>query len=166
MVRVHLYWVSLCLATSAFASSGDRSWKYQNCVRICELRNCRQSRGTLPLPLLLTRWTCTDDCKYTCMHQITDEEEKNDYKIQQYYGKWPFWRLWGMQEPASVSFSLLNFWAHAKGYSKVKHALPKTHPIRKYLLCWSVISLNAWFWSSVFHTRGKLVISMPHVLLT
>lgn len=33
----------------------------------------------------------------------------------QFFGKWPFLRLLGMQEPASVLFSLLNFFAHFWG---------------------------------------------------
>ena len=75
-------------------------------------------------------------------------------RIQQYHGKWPFWRLAGMQEPASVAFSLLNLWAHAQGASKIRKKVPESHPMRSYYIVWSIISINAWIWSSIFHTRG------------
>ncbi|PAV23399.1 Per1 [Pyrrhoderma noxium] len=51
--------------------------------------------------------------------------------VLQYYGKWPFWRFMGMQEPSSVVFSMGNL----------------------FMLLWSVVSMNAWVWSAVFHTR-------------
>ncbi|KAG5728992.1 hypothetical protein E4T56_gene17669 [Termitomyces sp. T112] len=58
-----------------------------------------------------------------------------------------------MQEPASVAFSLLNLWCHAQGALKVQKQIPKTHYMRSYYLIWSFASINAWIWSSVFHTR-------------
>ncbi|PPQ82382.1 hypothetical protein CVT25_008343 [Psilocybe cyanescens] len=110
------------------------------------------NEGT-PFILRLTRWTCTDDCKYRCMHEITDVDTRSGNPVQQYYGKWPFWRVIGIQEPASVLFSLLNLWAHARGGSAIRSKLPKYHPMRPYYLMWSMISINSWIWSSVFHTR-------------
>jgi post-GPI attachment to proteins factor 3 len=72
-------------------------------------------------PLLrIMQWNTESNCKYTCMHQITDLGVANKEKIHQYYGKWPFYRLWGMQEPASVFFSLLNLVGHMYGWSKVQ----------------------------------------------
>jgi len=44
------------------------------------------------------------------MHSIMDKVFEKGEPVQQYYGKWPFWRLLGMQEPASLLFSTLNFW--------------------------------------------------------
>ncbi|KAF8968238.1 Per1-like protein [Flammula alnicola] len=142
------------LSHSVFASSGDRSADFTQCVDICKAEQCgTESQYFAPLSLRLTRWSCTDDCKYQCMHQITDRDLKNGKPVQQYYGKWPFWRFAGMQEPASVAFSLLNIWAHARGASKVRKRVSETHPMRSYYLAWSMVSVNAWIWSSVFHTR-------------
>lgn len=107
----------------------------------------------MPLALRLTRWTCTDDCQYVCMHEITSRDVERGAPVQQYYGKWPFWRFAGMQEPASVAFSLLNLWFHVRGMRKVQKRIPSNHPMRAYYLVWSVVSVNAWFWSSIFHTR-------------
>ena len=88
------------------------------------------------------------------MHVITDRAIQHHTPIQQYYGKWPFWRLAGMQEPASVLFSVLNFVAHAMGARKIKAKVPAGHPMKKYYLMFAFVSMNAWVWSSVFHTRG------------
>ncbi|PPQ66028.1 hypothetical protein CVT26_010784 [Gymnopilus dilepis] len=44
-------------------------------------------------------------------------------------------------------------WAHVKGAAKIRRRVSNNHPMRPYYLTWSVISVNAWIWSSVFHTR-------------
>ncbi|KAL5490653.1 hypothetical protein ACEPAI_5487 [Sanghuangporus weigelae] len=150
------------------ASAGDRSISFQKCIYSCKLQNCRSSGAddvptvvednipqTLPLSLRLTRWTCTDDCAYWCMHQLTEEAITQGRPILQYYGKWPFWRVLGMQEPASVFFSLMNLWVHVRGYRSVEGRVPDTHPMKMYLLLWSVVNMNAWICSAVFHVRDK-----------
>ncbi|KAG2748290.1 Per1-like protein [Suillus brevipes Sb2] len=134
------------------ASSGDRSSKFQNCVSACYGDHCHPPT-MLPLTLRLTRWTCTDDCKYQCMHMLTDIAIRGSSTIHQYYGKWPFWRLFGMQEPASVAFSLWNMYYHIQGWRQLRNRVPSDHPMRSYYLTWAIVSINAWFWSAVFHTR-------------
>ncbi|KAF9484982.1 Per1-like protein [Pholiota conissans] len=142
------------LSRLVYASSGDRSGEFSQCVDSCNVDRCiTPATPDLPLALRLTRWSCVDDCKYRCMHAITAKDVYQGKTIQQYYGKWPFWRLAGMQEPASVAFSLLNLWAHARGASKIRRRVSETHPMRSYYLTWSMVSINAWIWSSVFHTR-------------
>lgn len=84
---------------------------------------------------------------------ITDDAINRGATIYQYHGKWPFWRWMGMQEPASVAFSLLNLLFHARGYSLVRKRVPDDHPMKSYYLGFAVVSINAWVWSSVFHTR-------------
>ena len=44
--------------------------------------------------------------------------------ILQFHGKWPFHRFLGMQEPASVLFSLLNLLAHDYGISRLREGVP------------------------------------------
>ena len=150
------------LLASAYASSGDRSREFIDCVDFCKVARCGGPHfwNNAALALRITRWSCTDDCKYGCMHEITDRDIQNGRKVQQYHGKWPFWRLAGMQEPASVAFSLLNLWAHAQGTSKIWRKVPESHPMRSYYIVWSIISVNAWIWSSVFHTRGQWSLSI------
>lgn len=148
------------LISTVLASSGDRSSIFQSCVDTCSTKRC-QTSVVMPLALRLTRWTCTDDCQYVCMHEITSRDVERGAPVQQYYGKWPFWRFAGMQEPASVAFSLLNLWFHVRGMRKVQKRIPSNHPMRAYYLVWSVVSVNAWFWSSIFHTRGKSRLNYP-----
>ncbi|RDB26240.1 Protein PER1 [Hypsizygus marmoreus] len=137
----------------ALASSGDRSFEFGNCVELCTTKHCQGPSVSLPLALRLTRWTCEDDCKYSCMHEITDRDVERGIRIQQYYGKWPFWRLAGVQEPASVAFSLLNLWSHVHGAREIQKRIPNAHPMKRFYLIGCVASINAWIWSSVFHTR-------------
>lgn len=159
-IRMKGFLFSACilvlLASTAYGSAGDRSTEFQNCVSTCYGDHCHPW-ATLPLVLRLTRWTCTDDCKYQCMHMLTDKAVDLGQDIQQYYGKWPFWRFLGMQEPASVAFSLWNMWFHLQGARQVAQKIPKNHPFRGYYLTWAYLSVNAWMWSSVFHTRGEKV---------
>ncbi|KAG2359718.1 Per1-like protein [Suillus spraguei] len=153
MLRVYR-WALAILPFLGFvvASSGDRSSNFQNCVSACYGDHCHP-QTTLSLALRLTRWTCTDDCKYQCMHMLTDIAIRESSTIHQYYGKWPFWRLFGMQEPASVAFSLWNMYYHIQGWHKLRSRMPIYHPMRSYYLTWVILSINAWFWSAVFHTR-------------
>ncbi|KAF8653417.1 hypothetical protein AX16_003960 [Volvariella volvacea WC 439] len=140
--------------TTALASAGDRSPVFTRCVSNCKLNVCQSPNPPpLPLSLRLTRWTCFDDCKYTCMHQITALDVSKGLKPKQYHGKWPFYRYAGMQEPASVLFSILNMVVHLRGWKKVRREVEDGHPMKGYYLTWSVVSVNAWIWSSVFHTR-------------
>src|SRR6266481_7143586 len=100
MIMSHAYRVLAIVPFLMFvvASSGDRSSDFQNCVSACYGDQCHPWT-THSLALRLTRWTCTDDCKYKCMHMLTDSAIRGSSTIHQYYGKWPFWRLLGMQEP-------------------------------------------------------------------
>lgn len=144
------------------ASSGDRDHQFQRCVNQCETRNqciAGEVPHDFPLAMRLTRWTCLDDCKYTCMHTMTDFAVESGVPIKQYYGKWPFWRSGGMQEPASVLFSLINLLLHIWGRGEVKRSIPDAHPMKRFYLTWSLVSCNAWVWSVVFHTRGELVVT-------
>lgn len=144
-----------CISSSK-ASSGDRAPEFQACLSNCISTTCNELKE-LTLALRLTHWTCADDCSYRCMHAITDDAATQNQDVKQYYGKWPFWRWAGMQEPASVLFSLLNLWAHRRGYKLVKRRVPDLHPMKGMLLAWSVVSMNAWIFSAVFHTRGTSI---------
>ncbi|KAI0699662.1 Per1-like protein [Cytidiella melzeri] len=149
------YALLLIFAGAVFASSGDRAREYQDCVAYCQSRVClnESERIVLPMASRLTGWTCLDNCCYDCMHAITDEAISAGSKIHQYYGKWPFWRFAGMQEPASVAFSLLNLAFHVRGYGHIRKRIPDKHPMKRYYELNAFVNMNAWIWSSVFHTR-------------
>ena len=159
---VALLWLTtLICASSVFASAGDRAQSFQECIPIC-LDYFKTRQCDIPLLFRLARWTCEDECRYQCMRFITDNAVKEQEPILQYYGKWPFARFAGMQEPASVAFSVLNLVAHFHGSQMVSKRVPLDHPMRPYYLTWSYISINAWFWSSVFHTRGLFTQTVSH----
>ncbi|GAA5990407.1 hypothetical protein JCM5350_003688 [Sporobolomyces pararoseus] len=96
-------------------------------------------------------------------------------KQVQFHGKWPFHRLDlsstpfplflldyflpRVQEPLSVLFSLLNLFAHYRGYLKLKHLsrggsrTREGRELSKVYLIYSLSGLNAWISSCLFHTR-------------
>ena len=156
-----LWLIILACTSSVLASAGDRAEFFQGCIPVC--LDHFKDRCEIPLLFRLAQWTCTDECKYQCMRFLTDDAIEKQQPILQYYGKWPFIRYAGMQEPASVAFSALNLIVHVQGTRIVSKRVPQDHPMRSYYIAWSYISINAWFWSSVFHTRGPF---FPNVSLT
>lgn len=73
--------------------------------------------------------------------------------MEQFYGKWPFYRFLGMQEPFSVLFSLGNLWAHWEGLKKVRAKIPSWYTMRPFYEWFSVFGIASWVFSSIFHTR-------------
>jgi hypothetical protein len=96
-----------------------------------------------------------------------------------YHGKWPFLRVLGMQEVASVLFSIANLVVHLYGFDFLTDKInalkkpssslaaaggeslappPKASSRAAYPFLWlwrayTVMHLNAWVWSAIFHTR-------------
>eukprot|EP01134_Creolimax_fragrantissima_P006918 CFRG6918T1 len=139
---------------SGHASRGDQSQDFQICVRECIQDN---TNNVLATHLSLLGWTQTEDCRYTCMHRVTKYDKENERPIRQFYGKWPFTRIFGIQEPASVLASILNALAHIWGIHMYRKAIPagKAYEcsLRTIWLTWSLFSINAWVWSTIFHCR-------------
>ncbi|KAI8806248.1 Per1-like-domain-containing protein [Cladochytrium replicatum] len=143
------------------ASAGDRDTLFLQCLSKCKRSECTEPQSTrppsnpLPFDQRLTFWSCPDDCAYTCMHSITEMRKAHGEEIVQYYGKWPFIRLWGIQEPASVAFSIANFVVHRAGLSAVRRRIPQRYELLGWTVAIPWIAMNAWVWSAVFHTRDK-----------
>lgn len=131
---------------------------------------CGVEGEQLPLSLKLTAWGCEDDCKYHCMRSIEAKKQLDGSgPIVQYYGKWPFMRVLGIQELCSVIFSILNLLAHLhnlqlyyqhtrplqKGLSALKVTL--VYPYYRLWPMYSMFAINAWLFSTVFHTRDTRV---------
>jgi post-GPI attachment to proteins factor 3 len=88
-----------------------------------------------------------------------------------YYGHWPFTRLFGLEEPASVLFSLLNGVPYllALAHSITRHgtfgsvhvntcqdsspASVNLHFMHRWLVVYYSIGLNAWLASAFYHAR-------------
>ncbi|KAF9991313.1 hypothetical protein BGZ75_000066 [Mortierella antarctica] len=161
---VALSLVLILAASVAWASSGDRQHGYINCVKDCDSDICQPRdlstltsdqlrERQLSLPLRLTRWTCLDNCRYRCMQTITEAALQSEEPVHQYHGKWPFYRILGMQEPASVVFSLLNGYMHVLAWPRLKKVIPEDYYMRPLYLGYAIIGMNTWLWSAVYHTR-------------
>ena len=130
-------------------------------VREKQYPNCDKIPSSLIVgPALQHRlllWTCPQECDYACQHIVTEQRLARDppylEPVVQYHGKWPFHRFLGMQEPASVLFSLFNFLAHYWGVQKLKNEIPARYALRKYYLGFGYCGYASWIFSMIFHTR-------------
>ncbi|XP_058799125.1 post-GPI attachment to proteins factor 3 [Phymastichus coffea] len=142
----------------ARSSIGDRSHFYNNCVNNCRVGNCKNAvdfKKSPSIVLKLLFWTCKEDCSYHCMWETVNFFTSKGLQVPQFYGKWPFIRIFGIQEPASVLFSILNFYAHATYYLQFRRDVSSISPMFFVWTWFSVICLHGWFWSAIFHTRDK-----------
>ena len=158
MIQIRIFFVCivLLLLSTCHASVGDRLSQFRECVERCITdTKC----PNLPMHLRLLWWDCSQECDYRCQKIITAARLQDGMSIVQFHGKWPFDRMYGIQEPASVLFSLLNFVPHLKGlrYLLRHRNHGKNVQMRKFYIGFAVIGMNAWLWSSVFHTRDFLV---------
>lgn len=72
----------------------------------------------------------------------------------QFHGKWPFQRVLGVQEPMSVIFSAGNLLAHYDGLqNKVLAKIPASYGPRRFYIGLAYVSMAAWTFSIIFHTR-------------
>ncbi|TMW42904.1 hypothetical protein DOY81_012010, partial [Sarcophaga bullata] len=136
---------------------------FNHCRQNCERQNCsadgleiqeqaiKYYRQTVFDKLL--QWSCADECQYGCMWRTVDAFLDRGWPIPQFYGKWPFVRFFGMQEPASVIFSIFNIVAHLKNLRKFRKEVRPDSPCYKIWHIFTAVSLNAWIWSVVFHAR-------------
>ncbi|ROT39809.1 Per1-like protein [Sodiomyces alkalinus F11] len=144
----------LLLAVTVEASIGDRLPEFQECVQICKQENCNAGSATpIPLHRRLLFWTCPAECDYTCQHIITNNRVAAGKPIVQFHGKWPFYRFLGMQEPASVVFSLGNLWAHYHGIRKLLAQVSATYPLLPWYRTFAAFGIASWIFSAIFHTR-------------
>lgn len=165
------------------ASAGDADPIYRTCVEQCEkmgdvgdisIPHCLFSSSDEavnntwymqePLYLQWKQLNCRSDCSYHCMIQRESERTALGLSPVKYHGKWPFKRIYVFQEPASAALSALNLMMHFIGWLSffvlVNYKLPlRPHSKRtyyEYTGLWHIyglLSMNAWLWSTIFHTR-------------
>ncbi|XP_046862906.1 post-GPI attachment to proteins factor 3-like [Xenia sp. Carnegie-2017] len=136
-------------------SSGDRREDFRVCLSYC-MTSCRYTEtypGKLPYYLSLFGWKCSDECKYSCMHEITHNSISRGLNVEQFYGKWPFIRLGGIQEPASTIFSIGNALGHYFGWRMYRKHVNPNYSMYSTWWLYNKVSIHAWFWSIIFHTR-------------
>lgn len=88
----------------------------------------------------LLQWRCSDDCRYRCMWSIVDSFERKGWPPPQFHGKWPFVRWMGLQEPASVFFSLLNLMVHIIMFRKFRSEVRPSSPMYKIWFLYAGVS--------------------------
>jgi hypothetical protein len=159
------------------SSPGDKSKHYIGCINSCPLRLCPNpspQSSTLkqrpshfiknlrnfdpnwvnPDPLLaLLQWDCVAECKYECMHETQEEFHRAGKGFTKFYGKWPFVRVLGMQEVVSSVTSFLNAVPHVYALLTRSRYAPPSYYMSKPLLLFSLICINSWLWSGIFHAR-------------
>lgn len=140
------------------ASLGDRSYVFQKCHDKCVRSNCtgsaalRAFSGHQPGYESFFQWSCSDECKYQCMWVTVDAFQKDGLDVPQFYGKWPFVRVFGVQEPASMIFSVLNALVHLPIFTYRK-LVPSTAPMYYVWHGAALVAVNAWTWSTIFHSK-------------
>ncbi|KAI9342938.1 post-GPI attachment to proteins factor 3 precursor [Obelidium mucronatum] len=141
----------LLVVALVYASTGDRQPIYQQCVRSCKSTGCSEP---LPLELRLTFWDCDANCRYECTHKTTRMFIEAGHGIHQFHGKWPFIRWRGLQEPASVLFSILNGLMHYLGFRKLRKVQEgRAADLRMLYMVNALLGVQGWFWSAIFHSR-------------
>eukprot|EP00041_Stephanoeca_diplocostata_P012324 m.206842 g.206842 ORF g.206842 m.206842 type:complete len:363 (-) comp18908_c0_seq29:2768-3856(-) len=179
--------VLLCTYDMVLSSPGDRSHVYRQCYGACE-RVCTDAEaskqgsistdppharwcadnGIDPLqqdPWIALLWCCADECRYQCMWKIeTDKrQESQTFTTVQYFGKWPFARFLGVQEPASTLFSAVHFVIHWKAsrYFYRTFCTSQTHGVINFAVqakrvLWRVYGMLwmfVWVSACAFHVR-------------
>ncbi|XP_037973734.2 post-GPI attachment to proteins factor 3 [Plutella xylostella] len=160
----HFIALALIIASQtaiAYASTGDRSQYYQNCVKSCKTANCTNEVTFTKTAALqqdtwsrLLLWGCGDECRYHCMWKTTNLFQSRGFDVPKFHGKWPIVRILGVQEPASAFASLLNLVFHVYMNKQVRRKFRRKNvPLLGFWHMFSAVCVNAWLWSTVFHTR-------------
>ncbi|OMO97933.1 Per1-like protein [Corchorus olitorius] len=177
-----LFFALSFLVASLDASEGEADPIYKDCLAECEksgcvgkrcFQHCKFSSDGKPIdgpwyfqePLYQKwkQWDCQSDCRYHCMLAREEQREKLGDKPVKYHGKWPFRRVYGIQEPVAVAFSALSLAMQFHGWISFFILLNYKLPLRsdkrtyyEYTGLWhiyGILAMNFWLWSAVFHSR-------------
>lgn len=169
MIRFLFFTVLISLQTSlTYGSWGDVDMTYQKCLRYCNPVRCdgRERVGT-PLeqaaaayevpPPQVVPLPCVDLCKYGCIEETSKQRIQSGSGITKYYGHWPFIRYFGMEEPASVVFSVLNALPHMLHFlyftlGSVSKPAESCY-MKGWLAAYSVAACVCWFSSAYYHAK-------------
>ncbi|NXR14170.1 PGAP3 factor, partial [Semnornis frantzii] len=94
-------------------------------------------------------WSCRDDCKYECMWRTVRLYLQGGHRVPQFHGKVSAGSAGeGVCKQAAESVTTAQWQAGTLGGANQPAPFPPPLP---------QVSLNAWFWSTVFHTRDTAV---------
>ncbi|RUS71230.1 hypothetical protein EGW08_021011 [Elysia chlorotica] len=142
-------------SSSVYASNGDRSYIFSKCFQRCKQINCTKPEvfsQRQPFHMKLLRWTCEDECKYDCMWTTVEAYNQDGSSVPQFYGKWPFVRYAGIQEPASMVFSLLNALCHL-AILVYRSKVSKSTQMYYVWHGMALVGVITWSCAMIFHTR-------------
>jgi hypothetical protein len=153
-----------CIFVSA--SRGDRGHSFSDCRGACVNSTCPQAESfeakefamgvdeAQELAVTWLGWSCPENCEYVCMHRMNGYRMRQRRPVLKYYGKWPFYRVLGIQEIASTVFSVGNFLTNLFFFFKFNSKqVSDAYPFKHVLLLMTVIGMNTWVWSTAFHAR-------------
>lgn len=162
-MSVFIFLVVMLMVYPVLCSLGDMDPQFRQCVKSCRDNDCPSSKTDLSSSLgysskKLVAWDCYEVCSYDCMTEITKYRVSSGYSVLKYYGHWPFNRLFGLEEPASVLFSALNFIPHLVFLIRCAFSSNKNQNTAKYYMTYSIIvyalcACNAWIASTLFHSK-------------
>ncbi|CAF1104164.1 unnamed protein product [Adineta steineri] len=163
MITFYILFLIFSTNLIVFGSPGDNHYLYRACLNHCKQINCSTPLGLKEFEVKQTlfeyifQWSCPDECSYECMWKTVNQMTSNGQSVVQFHGKWPFVRLFGVQEPASTLFSILNLLSnYLFGYRVLRRYLRYgVHPLYSMWIVFCFICMNAWIWSTIFHTRDK-----------
>lgn len=143
------------------ASWGDQSPHFKHCVSKCHGVNC-STQSTLAeweesrsFGETVVGWTCREECEYECMWSTVHVYGEHG-RVPQFYGKWPFKRIFGIQEPASVFASFLNLFSNIYMLRRFVISAPRNLYMYQVWCFYGLTAINAWLWSIVFHTKDRV----------
>lgn len=178
--------ISTIFSQLVLASPGDNLPEFQKCVKYCDILACGNidqypdvlsstysnllkdeylvnlfEKTPIAFHLTLLGWDCPSNCDYQCQMIVTENRISEGHEVYQFHGKWPFVRIFGIQELFSTLFSIGNWipnyigfkllWKHYQIEIK-KNNREFTNLYFTYLLV-SIVSMFAWFFSTLFHLK-------------
>ncbi|CAI4221312.1 unnamed protein product [Auanema sp. JU1783] len=147
----------LSILCGAFASVGDFSPHYRQCIHDCRVNlEC-------PSEFIDVAWSFSKcfKCRYNCMWNTVDHFVEQKWDVPQFHGKWPFIAIeffgFGptIQEPCSTIFSLLNLCSYVYLYNFLKKS--RFVEYRHIWIGYTIVGVLAWSCSALFHARDNWI---------
>lgn len=148
------------LIVPVLGSWGDVDPSYQRCLKYCINNHCsdRVDEGATAShiykpPLAIFSASCEDLCLFGCIEQSSQQRQASGLRPTKYYGHWPFIRYFGLEEPASVLFSLLNAVPHLLHVLQSPFSNQRACYMTRWLQAYACAACIAWTCSAVYHSR-------------
>ncbi|KAI5964242.1 uncharacterized protein KGF55_002184 [Candida pseudojiufengensis] len=141
----------LLVITPIQASRGDTLSEFTECLDSCDC-------STIPYKYKIILWSCSSNCNYYCQQLVTNQRTAKGYEMVQFYGKWPFVAIFGIQEFFSTLFSfgnfIVNYWNFKIIYKQfvINHDDEIKTIYFQYLVL-LVVSMIGWIFSIIFHIK-------------